>query len=280
MKRVVTLSAFVLAVALALAPQANAEPLEARASLDPATIFFGDPVTAQIEVFVDEAVVDPESVRIDFASIPFRQLSAPDVERLDLDGVTVLRERIRIACSSEACLPAGGGKPLAPQRVRVFGRSRAGRDLAIRVPWSPLEVVGRVSQEATAGEPTWWFDDTPTAVTYRVSPDVASALLTGLAAALVLVAAALIANEVIRHRRRRMLVRLSPLDAALAAARAALNKDEPERRTAAGALGRALAGRDPRLVTEAAELAWSEQAPAPGQLASLTQEVERKAGAR
>jgi hypothetical protein len=266
-------------VALALAPVATAAPLESRTSLRPATTFFGDPVTAEVEVFVDESEVDPSSVRIDFAVAPFRRLSAAEAERWEVDGMTVLRERIRIVCASEACLPGEEGVRSAPRPVRVSARSREGRALAIQAAWTPVKVVGRVPPEALGG-PAWQLDDTPSPSTYRFSPAVLSGGLVGLSVALALGAAALVGVEIVRWRRRRTPVYLSPLEAALAAVRAAMNADEAERRTAAGALARALAELDGRLVTTASELAWSQRPPAPGRLMALAEDVEQEVGAR
>ena len=268
------------AIALAFAPSALAAPLEARGSLRPETVFFGDPVTAEAEVVVDASVVEPSTVRIDFAAVPFRQLSAPEVERWEADGVTVVRERVRLVCASEACLPGPQGKKSAPQQIRVTARSRDGRALGIRVPWAPVEVVRRVPEEALNGEPIWHADDTPSMPTYRASPSLLSGGLFGIGIALALAAAALIGNEALRLRRRSTLVHRTPLEAALAAVRAALDENEPERRTAAGTLARVLADRDGRLVTAASELAWSGQPPVPERLTALADDVEREVGAR
>jgi hypothetical protein len=267
-------------IAIAFAPPAGAAPLESRASLSPATMFFGDPVTAEIEVFVDESVVDPASVRIEFATAPFRRLSSADVERSAADGVTVLRQRIRLVCAAEACLPGEEARRSAPLPVRVSARSHRGRPLALRVVWTPVQVVGRVAPEALGAEPAWQLDDTPPAPDYRASPNRLAGGLAGLAIALALVATAIVANEARRLRRRRLQARLSPLEAALAAVRAAMNQDVAERRAAVGALARALAERDGHLVRSASELAWSEQPPAPERLGSLAKEVEREVGGR
>jgi hypothetical protein len=268
------------AIVMGLAPAAVAAPLEARASLRPATAFFGDPVTAEIEVVVDESVVDPSSVRIDFAAAPYRRLSSHESDRASAGSVTVIRERVRVVCASAACLPREQPRQSAPPPVRISARNRESRPLAIRVDWTPVRVAARVPPRALGGEPSWQVDDAPSAPSYRASPDLLYTGLAGLALGLALVAAVLVGNEVVRMRRRRARAHLSPLEAALAAVRAAMNRDEGERRTAAGALARALAPSDGRLLAMASELAWSEQPPAPHRLVAFAEEVEQEVGAR
>jgi hypothetical protein len=267
-------------LALALAPAAAAGPFDAQATLRPATVLFGDLVTADVEVVVDSSVVEPASVRIVVSPAPFRRLGRPDLERWEADGVAVVRQRVRVVCVSKACLASGRPRRSVLPRARVSARTRDGRTLAIRPAWTPLEIVGRVPPQALTGAPAWRFDETPPSPSYRASPSLLAGALWGLAAVLALAAVAVIVGEVLRSGRGRALARLTPLEAALAAVRAAVSDDEPGRRRAAGALARVLAARDGRLVNAASELAWSETLPEPSRLAALAEQVEQEIGRR
>lgn len=269
------LAAPVLA-ALALAPAAAAAPLEVRTSLDPRTVLFGAPATAEVAVVVDPALVDPGSVRIEADTAPWRRLDPPELEREEAGGTVVVRQRSRIACTTSACLPRAELRGVALPRVRVTARRRDGSTVTAGAAWPAVLVAPRATAEAATGAPAWRIDTTPPAVTTRFAPGALAAALWALAAVLAAAAVALAAWEALRWRRRRAAGRASELAAAIAAVRAAAAADEPERRRALGRLARVLEREDGAHVARAASLAWDEPVPEPERLTALADDVERE----
>lgn len=257
------------------AAAANAPPIRVRPSLSPGTALFAAPVTAQVDVLADAEAVDPATIRVAADVTPFRRLGPAVTERIDADGTVVVRQRVRIACAAPGCVPREALRAVALPRVRVTARTRAGRSVSVAAAWPPAQVARRVPSEAVSGEPGWRFDERPREPSYRLSPGVLVLMLWTLAAVLALAGLGLAGLEAARWGRRRRVRELSPMQAALAAVRAAAHGDEVARRRAVGELARVLEEHDGRFVDVAAELAWSEGRPDPRRLSALADDVER-----
>ena len=117
---------------------------------------------------------------------------------------------------------------------------------------------------------------------YSVSPGTLAEALTVAAGLLALGALALLGFELVRlveRRRRRALVVLTPLEAALAYTReAARRPDAADRRKALALLAETLDSEGaPTLADTAGDVAWSEDPPSPDRALELADEVETDA---
>jgi hypothetical protein len=129
---------------------------------------------------------------------------------------------------------------------------------------------------AAAGEPPWRLDDQqPPPVSYRFDPTVLQGALLAAAVVLAVLGIALLALAVrsaLASRERR---RLTPLERALRAARAALRGDEAARRRALGAIARVV-GAD-SLARRARAAAWTHEPPSPEQVEAFVRAAEQEA---
>jgi hypothetical protein len=238
-------------------------------SLDQTSVEFGDPVTATVAVTAPRGT--PVTVDADLA--PLTQLGRTRVTLVTQGSVQTVTYATRASCLDDRCITRTKPKQieLRPAVVHVGGRSAT-------AVWPALTVQRRVSPaDAAKVKPPLRADTTPPAVTYDVSPD-HLALALDIAAAILAAAGVLLAgaSAAALYRRRRRAAPLTGLERALALAREAEQRPEPDRRRALGLLARLLGQRDGQLAGEADELAWSAAGPTPGAVSQLVTEVEQK----
>ena len=176
-------------------PAVGSPGIDARATLNPRIIFFGDRMQALFDVTLDRARVDPDSVRVAAELAPWEILGTRR-DRRDAGMTTHLRWTYDLVCLTGPCVPAGATAPLefAPARVTyaVPGERNGVRaSLDVQIPL--LVVYSRFSAagfESTNDAASSWRMDVLTlpAVSYLVSPSIAVVLL--LAGTLILLAAA------------------------------------------------------------------------------------------
>jgi hypothetical protein len=263
-------------------------------SLEPKAAFFGEPVTARVEVVVDTRRLDPARVRVVPKTFPYRPYTELSVSRRDTGRYARLTFEVGLRCLYYPCLPVRADIPGVAYRDQRVTRFRAWhvyyddpqaknpRHLA-RVWWPSLEAVSNL--DLTDVRVT--FQQSPgrispaqlPAVTYRLSPPQAATLLLLVAALLLLYPALLI-------RRWRAARRppppppappLPPLERALLLVEwARVRVDGEDRRKALEELAFRLdeAGREGQAAS-ARRLAWSAGSPSPEAADALVEEVRR-----
>ena len=287
----------VVAVALALAPLASGaggEVAAVRSYLTPGPYFFGDQVTATLDVIVRTDAADADSVHVDTKFTPYERIGAPQRSEQRDGSVLRIRYRYLLACDSPAC--AGNGKTerrfiLPPARVAY--RDAQGHKHARPVRWPFVRLVSRLGrtdkitgteaqQEVQfSGNPADRLRASAVAATpsFRLNPWLLASLLFALALASLVGAGALGHPLLALVRREGEAVELSPLERALEAVDGAVQRQAggAEHREALAALARALrqAG-SPDLVRRARRLAWAEQPPSAADSRALTDDVRRE----
>lgn len=277
-------AAVLLAALAALAVTARAgaagSPLSVQARLSPAAAGFGEAVRAIVDVRLDPARVDPDSVALRGRFRPY----LPDGPvRRSSAGSGRLRLEVPLRCLRPSCLPRSEGATrafrFAPSAVTYRA---AGQERSAAAPWPTLHVRSLLTP-ADRLKPRFRIRLRPLpAFGYGVSPGRAKWLVLGGAALCAFGALACLALAV---RRRgapaaRRVSRLGPLERALAIVRHAAAAGPPrERRLALDRLARVLRGQVAGgLPDEAAQLAWSPDRPAPAALETLADRVERRGG--
>jgi hypothetical protein len=250
-----------------------AKELSATASLSPRTFSFADRVSARIDVLVDPRRIDPATVSVRPRFGLFRVLSS--AVRTRKAGGVQLSYQYALECLLPGCLP---GRTLAERRFlpALVSYRTAGRVRSATVDWPTYTVVTHLSTPDIGDPTTALRADAPLpAVSYRIAPGTLQALLTALAALLVLAAAGLVAVALPR-RRAAAGPQLPPLEQALGRVRASTsNGHHGERRRALGRLARELRieGRG-ELAGAAVRLAWSSEPPSTEATSALADEVE------
>lgn len=254
------------------APGAGSEPgIRARGLLLPRLVLFGDTTRARVEIMLDRRRVDPDSVRVSATFLPWGVVGKPERVRRDAGSTTYLRTTFVLRCLIGPCVPPRNTAPLEFDRARVtYGRGRS-----IEVEWPVLVVYSRFGpsafDEGQALTVPWRADlVSAPAVSYRVSPGLALALLLG-AGGLLAAAGAVLAY--IAWPRRAPAEEpepepepepaLTPLEQALVLLESADRVDGAgDQRRALELVAEALHARgDGALAHTARELAWSEAAP-------------------
>jgi hypothetical protein len=255
-----------------------AQLLSARTSLTPQPAFFGDPVTAEVDVTADAGSVAAKSIRVEPTFDPFVETGPPSVSTSRAGRLLRVRYRYTIQCSTDSCIPVG--KPLAVKLPPALVTAIAGtRTLRVSAPWAETSVLSRLGKSDLAGRPHFRTPRTLPPATYAVSPSgVADGLAAG-AGLLALAGLALLGYELVgllERRRLRRAVRLTPLEAALAYTRDAARRPNPaDRRKALGELARVLEQEgDEPLAETAGDVAWSEDPPTADRALELADEVE------
>jgi len=263
-------------------------------SVEPKAAFFGEPVTARVEVVVDTRHLDPARVRVVPRTFPYRPYTELAVSRRDTGRYARLTFEVGLRCLYYACLPVRADIPGVPYRDQRVTRFRAWhvyyddpetkklRHLA-RIWWPSLEAVSnldltdvRVTFQQSPGR----ISPAPLpAVTYRLSPPLTAALLL-LAAALFLVYPAVLLRRWRASRRPPPpppAPPLPPLERALLLVEGTRDQvDGEDRRKALEELAFRLdeAGRE-RQAASARRLAWSAGSPSPEAADELVQELRR-----
>ena len=91
-------------------PGLGEEPIVGTALLTPEQHLFGDPVRARIEIIVDTARVDPDSVEIGANFAPYRELRPVETSRTENGSTTKLQYDYVLGCLVARCLPRGSGR--------------------------------------------------------------------------------------------------------------------------------------------------------------------------
>jgi hypothetical protein len=263
---------------------APAKRLVVRTSLEPRPTFFGDAVTARIDVQVDPGLVSADSIRVVPSFEPFVPAGSPQVTRSRSGRREIVSYRYTIQCHADECLPTPKKETrwahaVALKPVVVTAES-GGQQLKASARWPKMTVMSRMQKgDIGSGEPSFRRPTTMPAASYRVAPGAAANVLTIVAALLGLLAIALLVRELLAYlerRRRRALVRLTPLEEALAYTRDAAHRPDPaDRRRALELLARTLEREGvPDLAGTAGDVAWSEESPSSDSALELADRVE------
>ena len=265
------------------------EAIAAQGILTPRTVLFGDTVRARVDVLLDRARVDPDSVRVSAQFAPWEVVAEPERVRRNAGSTTYVQTTFVLRCLTSPCVPPGQTAPLEFGPARVTYRSPAGGEQqreSIRVDWPVLTVYSRfasASFDGRTGAATPWRADllTMPAVSYRVAPGVA--LVAILAGALLLaVTGALLAVLAWPQRAPAPPPEpevppapvLTPLEQALALLEDTARADGAEdRRRALELVAEELVERDAEIARSARVLAWSEDVPAADETSGLAARV-------
>jgi len=245
-------------------PRPAAAAVEASSSLSAQTVLFAEPVVARLALVVDASRVEPRRVRVGVDFRPFR-LAGPVETTRKRTGDTVRVEYVyRLDCLDAACPPGAGERAVhfRPAVVEAGGRSA-------RVPWPELTVASRLAAVRTPVAPE------RTAVSYRLPPRLLGWSLAGLAALLVVAAAAGLARRLAPAPHPR--TDGDALDRALALVTSSAPGPASERRLALDRLALVLDQMRPgRVAGSTRTLAWSRGEPASDAIDDLVARVREE----
>jgi hypothetical protein len=176
----------------------NASGIQAYADLDRYKVHFGDTLTAKVEVSVDNARVDPDSIRINTDFTPWKAAVAPKVVRRNGDSTTYLETRYTLRCLESFCTTpdAESAQGFRAARITYTALDKAAggaRSRTVQAAWPQILVTARYAppsaSESSRQAPTQWRANLLSlpAATYRIGP---WALVTLLLAGAALLAAA------------------------------------------------------------------------------------------
>ena len=140
---VALVGAVVLAVMLATRDDetaADAPPVAARVIVSPRVALFGDTITARVEVALDRARANPDSLRITAVFEPWSHVSPPVQTRRDGERTTYVENRYTLRCVAIDCVPDGRPAELEFRRARVQYADPDGVDHTFLVRW-PVVVM-------------------------------------------------------------------------------------------------------------------------------------------
>jgi hypothetical protein len=176
----------------------------------------------------------------------------------------------RLACLGPGCVPRRDTRvvPFAPARVELGARTTTAEPASIAV-------VPRVPEAVVASRNPGYVRQTGIPPPgFPVQPDVLAALAAALALALALGAVAIVATG-LRARRRETTVDVDPYDRAVRLLRESASRSDPDRRRAAGLLGRvARKGAGDGLASTADRVAWSRPQPDAASVGGLADRAE------
>ena len=284
MKRLAVAVAALAVCGPAAAAQAP-PPVRAEAALLPRIVLFGDTLTARLDVTVDPARVDPESVRVRTDFLPWELVQPAERERREGGGTVHLRFDFVLRCLSSPCLPPRDTAPrdFTPALLTYGGGGR------LEVAWPRLIVHSRIADRGAAvgpagggsrGAPQFpWTADVVSlpGVSYRLPPLLLLGLLLG-AGSLLALGGALLAYRALPERERAPEPApppppeppVPPLERALVLLEDPQPQDgTADRRRALELVAEALAGRDEGLAANARALAWREDSPPPSETNGL-----------
>jgi hypothetical protein len=246
--------------------------LDVRTALVPAQTLFGDTLLAEVDVDVDTDSISPSAIRVIPDFTPYAATGAPVVSTSRSGPFATVRFRYRIQCVSQGCVP--GSRPLslrlAPVVVSV---PDGGRTRSLRTAWPTALVASRLSSGDLQRVQFHRLSTPPPTTSRSALPDV----LTAVAGALALFAAAVLAVEVVRlYDRRRDRARPTPLENALRLTReSARRPSAADRRKALSLLSQTLEGEGAsRLAGTASVAAWSDSPPSPETALRVADDVE------
>jgi len=257
---------------------APAKPLSVRTSLTPRPAFFGDAVTAEVDVDADARSVPAKSIHVVPTFDPFVQTGSPAVSTSRIGGELIVRYRYTVLCSTDACVPIGKPLPVKLAPV-VVTATAANQPLRVAAKWPKMSILSRLQKGDLGASAHFRVSGGLSPPSYSASPGVLADVFTAAAGALAVLGLGLLGIELVRlleRRRLRGVIRLTPLEAALAYTRDAARRPDPaDRRKALGQLADILEreGIEP-LAGTAGDVAWSEEEPTPDRALELADEVD------
>jgi hypothetical protein len=182
---------------------ASPSGIQAYADLDTYNVHFGDTVTAKVEVTLDRARVDPDSVRVRADFTPWKPIGPPQVVRRDGRSTTYVETRYTLRCLESFCTTPEEQSLQGFPAARVGYTARGPGDekdtpKTVRVAWPQLLVTARYTppsaSQSASQPPTRWQADLLTlpAATYRIGPWGLTLILLGLSALLAAAAVAIV----------------------------------------------------------------------------------------
>lgn len=263
-------------------PGLGEEPIVGTAFLSPEQHLFGDPVRARVEIVVDTARVDPDSVEIGANFAPYRELRPVIASKGENGSTAKLQYDYLLGCHAARCLPRGTGRvELGGVAVNYLRRGASAPDAAT-IEWVPIRAAGRIDpneldQAALRSD----LRDLPPP-SYSVSPRtvelVALALAVLFAAAAVLLILRLLPLDRLATRLgARFVDKRSSLEQALALVResSASGSSEEGRRALERLAVELRRTENAALARDASRLAWSRGTPRSTGVGSLSDDVER-----
>jgi hypothetical protein len=261
--------------------------------LTPEIVFFGDTVHAIVDVTVDRARWDPDSVRVGSQFSPWEIVGSPTRLQRDAGPMGHVRTTYVLRCMKSPCIPVGQASPLELGSVQATVAAPGALEdqrTRFRAEWPLLVVFSRFAavafeDEQDAAAP--WRADLVSlpALSYRVSPRLLMGILLALSLLLVVAAAAIAyvawprrAPEPEPEPEPEPLPSLTPLEQALALL------EESARVDGAGDQRRALElvaeeldeWGDADLAGKARVLAWSPDVPGVEQTNALAAQVREE----
>jgi hypothetical protein len=234
----------------------------------PRTIGFGDALEYLVEATVPTPEADAALITADVGA--FSVLATAPLERERRGAATILRLRRTLACLDRACLGPRPSRALSLPAPRVS--SPAGSALGIP---SAVVVRGRVSrQEVAAGLAAYRRDSATPPEADGPGPARVARVLTGIAAAALLGALALVSAP--RRRRRPATPHEDGFARAVRLVRESARRPDPDRRRAADLLARLAADRDEQLGAGAARVAWSPSRPSSAEVEALAERAAKE----
>jgi hypothetical protein len=258
----------------------------ATASLTPRSHYYGDRVTAELELLFRHDAVPVRSLAVTAPFTPYTVLGS-DVRRQDAGDATRLVYRFRLLCISAACLPQNRRSVTLPRATVRYTPAGSIEQETMHVGWPAVAIASRRLVRFQA-RPLLAAHLRPLPeLTYRVRPGVLAAAALAGSIALLLLAVGLLFPALPRRlgvRRPGWLKRrvrpLTPLEQALARVRAAAANGGGDERRALEQLAVELAGSGERsLARDARRLAWSPGRPPADGIDELSGEVEQLIGA-
>ena len=265
----------------------RAQPLEARVVITPRVVLFGDTVTARVQVALDRARIDPDSLRVETAFAPWQHVRAPQRIRRDAERATYVETVYVIRCLGASCVPSRSSSSREFQAVQLTYDEVGGGRGSTEVRWPVLVLntrlvsddFGRRDEYGTA-----WRADLVTlpAASYRLPPALLVALLLAGAAALALGGGRLAYSALPRREEPPPPEPpapppppdLTPLERALALLEEPTPLDgAAERRRALEFVAEHFDERDRSLAASARALAWRSGQPAPAESVGLAERV-------
>ena len=263
-------------------------PVAARPLLEPRTLLFGDTVRAVVDLTVDRAKVDPDSVNVSADFTPWSVFGTPVRTRRDAGTTSHLQVAYTLRCLTSPCIPSGQAISLELPRASVTFADRDGNALpeeALRLTWPRLLVYSRtsISVAETRGSVLPWRADLLSlpAASYRVPPLLAVSLAL-LGSVLLALATGVLVLRAWPRRAPAPLpepepppeLELSPLEQALVLLEDAQREDgSADRRRALELIAEEFAERETSIARAAQVLAWSEAMPLAQQTRELAAQV-------
>ena len=240
-----------------------------RTQLSPVAASYGDAVTATVSLSGTPAALRGVSPTPSFA--PYAPIGAAVVTRTTAGPRQTAVYRYTLQCLTDACLPvAGKARQIVFPSFTVAHTKATWPALLVSSGLTPDELASPKLPVRTAFVPS---------PGYGVSTTL-GVLLTAASGLLVLAAAVLAFLELAKlaRTRRERRPRLSGLELALAYARDAAARPNPDdRRRAAELLAETLRPDAPELADAAGAVAWSDEPPTPEQTLDLIAAVEERA---